>query len=303
MSCSISLRLVMVMLVCVAGFSAAQSFSTCPSVTSSADYFLGSNCSGFTTCATLRCLCVGGTLNSTTFNCDGVTTTGKTCDTVSPCQGAFVQCLIASASTSACMSSLKIALMNIAAGSNFNGSAIDTACQADTCRFYNTTTASNCTINYGAVCKLPSATNAPNGTVATPYIGEIGFSGNFAAIFANLTALQIFNLTLTGDEIAYFNVFVQNLKITQTSATVRFQANVANNDPAFLAKVNGATTNTAWFAKSAAAFTALGGTGSFGVTGITQVTPAPAPTQAPASASQSVIMWSALLAALVAIFA
>jgi len=309
MSCSTSLRLAVLMLACIAGFSAAQSFTTCPTVATSVDYFAPSNCSAFTTCATLRCLCVGGTISSSTGVCGSISTSGKTCTTVQPCQAAFVQCIQTAAATVSCLSSFKVALMNIVAGSAYNGSAIDNACRADTCRFFNTSTATNCTISYANVCKYIAPTpssNSTNTTTLAPgtalYTGTLGLTGTFP-FFGNATALAIFNASLTSDEFAFFSVFFLNLKFTSSSASVLFQANAAANDPVFLAKITAAVTNPTWLAKTAAVFTALGGTGTFGVSGITAVTPTPAPAPGPASASNVVLMWSVVVALIVAIFA
>jgi len=309
---STSLRLFLVVL-CIAGLSAAQSFTSCPSPTSSStDYFAPSNCSAFTTCATTRCSCIGGTFNSTTGAC-AVNTTGKTCATSKACQAPYIQCIQAAASSVACLSPLKVALVAIVAGSAYNASAVYTACQSDTCRFYNATSASNCTIGYGEVCFLPPTTAAPGnssnttvapavGTTAALFTGSITLGGDYTAIIANATSTATFLVAVGNDMTAKFTVTVTCRSLKAGSGIVAFTANVAANNATFLAAVSAVGTDSSWLTQTKASFTALGGTGTFGLTGITSDT-TPAPTVAPKGTSAMVLAWSVLVALLVSLLA
>jgi hypothetical protein len=315
MSCSSFLRLALV-IACVAGLSAAQggTFKTCPTVSSSLDYFAPSNCSAYNTCAAARCTCNGGTYTTSTQLCGSPTS--KTCTAAQPCEAAFIQCMQTAAATSSCLTSLKIALMNIVAGISYNGSAVYTACTVDTCRNFNQTTTSNCTtLPYSAVCFL--ATSAPTTTTSNSssntsttttiqlYVGKMTLGGTYTAIIANATALGLFSLAVSSDLTAKLQVTCTVTSIVSGSAIVTFTANVAANNATFLAAVTAAAANGNWLTKTSAAFTALGGTGTFGLLGIASNGGTPAPTTvAPGSRAGAIAFaWALLVAVALAIFA
>jgi len=321
MSCSASLRLAVVVLMCIAGLSAAQSFTECPNVTSTNAFFAASNCSAYLTCAAARCTCVGGTYSTTSLTCT-VSTAGKTCTTSQPCQTTFVQCMQTAASTSSCLTSLKIALMNVVAGTSYNNSVVYQACSADTCEFFNHTSASNCTIPYSSVCYLgattptPATTNASTsapsnntntsapGTTVGLFVGTMTLAGTYTTFYNNATAMAIFYASCGLDLTNKLTVPCQCVSSVLGSLIVTFTAQTAANNATFLSAVAAAAANGNWLVNTKAAFTALGGTGTFGLTGISApgVTPAPATPTPGGSGSALLMAWTALLIAVIAVF-
>jgi len=292
-----SLRLGMVMLVCIAGLSAAQgSFSSCPVAQStSEDYFSAtgkSSCDAYKFCATLRCACNGGTYSNTSLTC-AVTTTGKTCTDVKPCQTVFIACLQAQASSASCLQDLKVAIVNVLAGTTYNGSSVDLACRADTCAYFNATSATNCTIAYSDICFLTASPTVAPG--AARLIARLVLNGNYIVIIINPSSLFLFIQALNFDLTTRFRVRCNVSSITAGSAIAIFSANVAPGDAAFLAALTAAAADSSWLTSTRTAFTQLGGTGDFGIASLGATT---------SGATSSIAMLSAaFIAVVLAIFA
>lgn len=281
-----------VVVLCIAGLAAAQGgFTSCPSAQSTSDdYFAAQSCDAFKTCATTRCTCNGGTFSSTTLTCSA---SGKTCADASACERTFVQCM-QSASSASCLTSLKVALVNVLAGTTYSGSALQLACKADTCRYLNATVSGNCSIDYDNICYLNGTGSSTVAPGKSKFRGRLIMTGEFIIIIASPTKLFIFiqalNLDLTVKLLVQCNVSA----LVAGSGVATFDANTDSTDAAFLARVTAASTDSSWLTNAAAQFAALGGTGTFGISSLTATS---------GVASTTLYAWSAFAAIVLAVLA
>jgi hypothetical protein len=295
-----ALRLAFVMLVCIAGLSAAQqgpnggSFNRCPAPQSSTEDYFGatgkSSCDAYKFCATTRCQCNGGSYNNNTLNCV-VSPVGKTCTDVKPCQTLFVQCLQLYSANAACLNDLKVAIVNVLAGTTYNGSAVDLACRAETCRYFNLTSGTNCTIAYSDICFLAGAVTTGPGELQ--FTGRLLLNGNYVSIIIDPTNLFLFIQALNFDLTAKLEVKSNVTSVTAQSALIIFTSAISPTNAAFLARLNAAAADPSWLTSTRLAFERLGGTGTFGLLSL----------GAASAASSSVAMWAAIVAVVLAIFA
>jgi len=285
-------RFALVVLVCAAGLAAAQgTFPTCPSASSTSDdYFNVQSCTAVQACATIRCACNGGTFSNTTLTCSA---TGKTCAQALPCERAYIVCMQAISAQASCLNNLKVSVVNILAGTSYSGSSLQAACKADVCRYLNATVAANCTIDYDNICYVNSTSGSTLAPGVAKAICRIILSGGYANMLANPAFIAKFIELLNGDLTLYFLVQCNVTSYSGGSLIANFVANTAANDPTFAARLAAATNDASWLVGTSAQFSALGGTGTFGLQGISTLN----------AASSTLYAWSALAAIILAIFA
>jgi len=317
-----SLRLTIVVLACIAALSAAQIFASCPSISATNDFYgaLSSNCSAYASCAQTRCTCFGGTAFNAATNVCTLSTSGKTCAIQGACQAQFISCLNLASNGVSCLSSLKIAVMGVISGNNYNSSTLQTACQAATCTALNVSVGSNCTLStavYPTVCVVPSiSTPAPANGTSIPttqlYTADMTISGNWGAVVnssvATTAVLKGCTTDLLNTSLAPYGPSCNKLRLG--SGIISFSANAANNDPVFAALVTQvAALGTSVLKNTQSAFFANGGTGNFTLLslvptnnfGLNTTTPS-TPTPTKGAASVTVIL-SVFVAVVLSLFA
>jgi len=180
--------------------------------------------------------------------------------------------------------------VNVLAGTPYTGSALDLACRASTCQYFNVTAATNCTISYPDLCFLAGAVSLS--PLVSKYLGQLLLNGGYAAILADPSKLAILINAINLDLSTKLQVGCNVTSTSGGSLVAIFTANAASTDPTIAANVAAAAANGNWLTNTAAQFSALGGTGQFGLLSL-----------GAAGAASVALAWSALFAVLLAIFA
>jgi hypothetical protein len=278
------LRLSLLVITLIAGFSAASFWHTCPTRSSGETDIYGrnNNSTEVRTGANTYCTCNGGTVTNaatTTATCTPAAVKPP-CATISGCARSYIRCVddlaLSVANTSSCFTPLvlvRTAALALSAGQAYNESIMYRACHAWTCHTFNDTAIANCTLPYDYVCQTP-----------VHFTFQIKLLGDFTKILANASAKAELITCIQADLASYLG-FPTNVTAVTASAEpgllVDAVAAVSKENPILKARLASLTpTNKAWLVcLTQAKFASLGGNGTLSFGG--PVTPAPPPTPSP----------------------
>jgi hypothetical protein len=307
------LRLCLLVITLIAGFSAASFWPTCPALNSGDQdlYVRNNNCTETRACADAYCVCVGGSVANSglaTASCTPAAVK-PTCATISACARVFVRCTdelgINTGNSSTCFAGLadvRTATLAVTVGAIYNESALYRACRHWTCMTINATTTNNCTLPYDYVCQTP-----------VRFSFQIKLNGGFATILNNASAKAELTECIQSDLTNYlgFHTNVTSLSLTTGGLLVDATVAVSKDNSILKARITALTpTNTGWLVcLTQAKFASLGGNGTLSFGGpvtpsppTPPTTPGPAPTPTPTRAGASSLTWT-LAQALVALVA
>jgi len=271
---SITLRLAAcvatILLVSFVSTSAAIE-KTCTLPSGSKDVYSLVNSSADTrVCAAALCSCLGAsTWTNGTVGCSWTATAVRpNCSKTTSCTALYILCMD---TVDANNTDLHLSNIAIASGELYNTSVAYTDCKYRTCAIFNQTAPSDsatCTTPYATVCTSPVTTSF-----------TLRIEGNFSAIFANKTLVEILRLAIQLDltNVLGFDVTVTN--ISQGSLIVAFTVPVAASNPLLATRLSVASTSATWLTNTQTTYLANGGTGSLSV--LSLGTPSPTTTPAP----------------------